>query len=224
MSEQALTVDEELERLRRRFEEAGMVRRAGFGERPVLLVIDMIRGFTDPASPLGSDAPDTVAAIGQLLVAARDAGIPVVYSTCHWLDTLEGGRVWSQKIPSQRVLLPGSDWVEVDPRLQPAPGESVIVKHHASCFFGTGLAEQLRSEGVDTVIATGMTTSGCVRASVVDSVSSGFRTIVAREAVADRASLPHLASLFDIDAKYGDVMPTDEVVEHLRMRTPQEAA
>lgn len=224
MSEQALTFEEELELLRSQFEEAGMVRRAGFGERPALLVIDMIRGFTDPASPLGSDAPETVEAVGRMLVAAREARIPVFYSTCHWLDTLEGGHQWSQKVPSQRMLLPGSDWVEVDPRLQPAPGEAVIVKHHASFFFGTGLAERLRGEGVDTVIATGMTTSGCVRASVVDSVSSGFRTIVVREAVADRARLPHLASLFDMDAKYGDVMPMEDVLTQLRTRTSQEAA
>jgi nicotinamidase-related amidase len=224
VSDHARTFEEELALLRRQFEAAGMLRRAGCGARPALLVIDMIRGFTDPASPLGADAPDAVEAIGRLLAGARAARIPVIYSTCHWLDTLEGGRVWSQKIPTQRVLQPGSEWVEVDARLPPAPGEAVIVKHHASCFFGTGLADRLRDAGVDTVIATGMTTSGCVRASVVDAVSSGFRTIVAREAVADRARLPHLASLFDMDAKYGDVMGVEEVLEELRTRTSQAAA
>lgn len=216
-------VEAELAVLRKEFEEHGLAHRIGFGERPALVIVDMILGFTSPESPLGADVPDTVEAIGRLLVGARDTATPVFYSTCHWLPKPEAGLVWSEKIPSQRVLEPGSKWVEVDPRLEPAPGEVVVVKHYPSCFFGTELAELLRRAEVDTVIVTGMTTSGCVRASVVDSTSSGFRTIVPREAVADRAKVPHMASLFDMDAKYGDVMSVDEVLDQLRARPRQEA-
>ena len=223
MSHENRTVEAELDALRAQFEESGYARRFGFGEQPALVVVDMIVGFTTDESPLGADVPDTVEAIGRLLEAARASGTPVFYSTCHWMPTPETGLVWSEKIPTQRLLEPGSKWVEVDERLTPREGETVIVKHYPSCFFGTDLAERIRAAGADTVIVTGMTTSGCVRASVVDSTSSGFRTIVPREAVADRADLPHQASLFDMDAKYGDVMSVQEVVEELRTRAPQEA-
>jgi maleamate amidohydrolase len=205
----------EFERLHAEFADKGIGGRVGFGDRAALVVVDMIIGFTDPASPLGSDAPETIAEIARLLRAARAASIPVIFSTCHYDAAVPEAQAWCTKIPSQKTLLPGSPWVEIDPRLEPAPGETVLVKHFASCFASTPLADDLRRLGVDTVIITGMTTSGCVRATVVDAVSSGFRPIVPRGAVADRARLPHLASLFDMDAKYGDVVETDEVVERL---------
>jgi nicotinamidase-related amidase len=214
---------EELEAIHAQFVASGLAHRFGFGERPALVVVDMIEGFTSPESPLGADVPDTVAAIAELLDAARGSDTPVFYSTCIWRPEAECGLVWSEKIPSQRILEDDTKWVEVDDRLEPRSGEQVLVKHYPSCFFGTDLAEQLRAAKVDTVIVTGMTTSGCVRASVVDSTSSGFRTIVPREAVADRAEIPHLASLFDMEAKYADVMSVQEVVEALAARAPQEA-
>ena len=207
--------EQEFERLLAEFRAKGIGGRVGFGERPALVVVDMILGFTDGSSPLGSDAPETVGEIACLLAAARDAAIPVVFSTCHYAAALPEAQAWSAKIPSQKVLEPGSSWVEIDPRLEPAPDETVLVKHFASCFAGTSLADDLRRRRVDTLIVTGMTTSGCVRATVVDGVSAGFRPIVPRGAVADRARLPHLASLFDIDVKYGDVVETDEIVERL---------
>jgi nicotinamidase-related amidase len=205
----------EFERLLGEFQTKGIGGRVGFGERPALMVVDMILGFTDDRSPLGSDAPETVAEIARLLVAARGAEIPIVFSTCHFAADMPEAQAWYRKIPSQRTLEPGSRWVEVDPRLEPGPGETVLAKHFASCFAGTSLAAELRRQAVDSIVVTGMTTSGCVRATVVDGVSAGFRPIVPRGAVADRARLPHLASLFDIDAKYGDVVATDEVVAYL---------
>jgi nicotinamidase-related amidase len=223
MSNEGHSFADELEALRAQFEASGLANRFGFGERPALVVVDMIVGFTSAESPLGADVPDTVEAIARLLDAARASGTPVFYSTCIWRPEPEQGLVWSEKIPSQRALEPGSKWVEVDERLEPEAGEPVLEKHYPSCFFGTDLAERLRAAGVDTVIVTGMTTSGCVRASAVDSTSSGFRTIVPREAVADRAELPHLASLFDMDAKYADVMSLQEVLEQLAARARQEA-
>src|SRR5262249_28053077 len=143
--------------------------------------------------PLGSDAPGTVTEIARLLAGARDAGVPVVFSTCH-VTTAPEGEAWTRKIPSQAVLEPGSRWVEGDPRLAPEPDETVLVKHFASCFAATSLAADLGGLGIDTLVVTGMTTSGCVRATVVDAVSAGFGPIVPRTAVADRAALPHLAS------------------------------
>jgi nicotinamidase-related amidase len=212
---EAGAVEREFEALHREFEAKGIGGRVGFGERPALLVVDMIVGFTDDSSPLGSDAPETVAEVARLLAGARSAGIPVVFSTCHFGADLAEAQAWSRKIPSQRILEPGSRWVEVDPRLAPEPGETLLVKNFASCFAQTSLADELAALEVDTIIVTGMTTSGCVRATVVDGVSAGFRPIVPRGAVADRARLPHVASLFDIDTKYGDVTETDAVLEYL---------
>lgn len=207
-----VSFEQELESIQRVYEERGLGHRVGFGERPAIVVVDLIRGFTSGDSPLGADVPDTIAANLRLLTAGRDARVPVFFSTCHYVPEAE---TWCAKIPSQRSLEPESPWVEVDPRLAPRANETVFVKHFASCFFGTSLREQLTEQKIDTVIVTGMTTSGCVRATVVDGVSAGFRPIIPREAVADRARLPHLASLFDIDAKYGDVVALDAVVTYL---------
>jgi maleamate amidohydrolase len=223
-AQQSSAAEQEFERLHAEFAAKGIGARVGFGERPALIVVDVILGFTDDASPLGSDAPETVEEIARLLDGSRAASIPVIFSTCHFSADLPEARAWSTKIPSQATLKPGSHWVEVDPRLAPAPGETVLVKHFASCFVATSLADDLSRLAVDTVIVTGMTTSGCVRATVVDAISAGFRPIVPRGAVADRARLPHLASLFDIDVKYGDVVETAEVLEYLaRLVHPLEA-
>lgn len=224
MSPMESTVEAELEALYQQFQGDGLAHRFGFGERSALVIVDMIIGFTSDESPLGADVPETVEAVARLLQASREAAVPVFYSTCHYLPKPEAGLVWSEKIPSQRLLEPGSKWVEIDPRLEPEPGETIVVKHYPSCFSGTELATLLRGEGVDTVIVTGMTTSGCVRASVVDATSSGFRTIVPREAVADRAQLPHLVSLFDMDAKYCDVMDVDQVLREMQQGSRRKAS
>jgi N-formylmaleamate deformylase len=122
---------------------------------------------------------------------------------------------WLRKAPGLAVLATGSELVEIDARLEPAAGEAILVKKGASAFFGTDLADRLRDLGVDTVVICGATTSGCVRASVVDSVQSDFPTLVVREAVGDRARAPHDANLFDIEQKYGDVISVDDAVAYL---------
>src|SRR5581483_12129769 len=154
MSEMNTTgaAEQEYERLHAEFTAKGIGGRVGFGDRPALVVVDMIIGFTDDASPLGSDAPETIAEIARLLEAAREASIPVIFSTCHYVADLPEAQPWAEKIPSQKTLLPGSRWVDVDPRLEPAPGETVLVKNFASCFASTTLADDLRRLGVDTVI------------------------------------------------------------------------
>jgi maleamate amidohydrolase len=208
-------VQEEYARLRAEFQAKGLGSRVGFGERPALLVIDMITGFTDARSPLAGELGSQLTATGSLLERARGAGIPVVFSTVAYDRQLQEAGLWIRKIPANSWLTEGSEWVQVDARLGQRPEETTLVKKYASCFFGTDLAARLVSRRVDTLLIAGCTTSGCVRATAVDACSYGFHTIVVEEAVGDRAQLPHEASLFDIDAKYGDVVALDRACEYL---------
>jgi nicotinamidase-related amidase len=202
--------------------------RAGFGAsvergaRPALVVVDLSRGFTEPRFPTGSDLSAQVAATRRLLDAARASRLPVVFTTIAFEPGDERLLAWLRKAPGLAVLAAGSELVELDPRLEPEADETVLVKKGASAFFGTDLAERLHALAVDTVVICGATTSGCVRASVVDSVQHGFPTLVVREAVGDRARAPHDANLFDIEQKYGDVISVDDAVSYLSA-TLQEA-
>jgi nicotinamidase-related amidase len=192
--------------------------RAGFGQKPALLVIDVNVGFTDPASPLVCELDDVVAAIRLLLEEFRRAQLPVVYTTVSYS---EGDKVaaaaFIDKIPALLTLEAGSRWVEIDPRIAPLPAEPVLNKLFASAFFGTPLASLLASAGCDSVVVTGASTSGCVRATAVDALQHGYRPAVPREAVGDRNQAAHEANLYDIDAKYGDVVSVDDVVAHLEV-------
>jgi maleamate amidohydrolase len=195
---------------------AGFHGRAGFGSRPALVVVDVNRGFTDPASPLVCDLDACVEAIARLLGVFRRAGLPVVFTTVCYDDAGKAAAaVFIEKIPALLVLEPGSDWVEIDPRIAPAEGEPVLSKYFASAFFGTALADLLASAGSDTVVVTGASTSGCVRATALDALQHGFRVVVPREAVGDRNAAAHDANLYDIDTKYGDVVSVDEVVSQV---------
>jgi maleamate amidohydrolase len=190
--------------------------RAGFGERPALIVIDVNVGFTDPSSPLVCDLESAVEAIGQLLGESRRAGIPVVYTTVSYSEgDKKTAAVFIDKIPALLTLAAGSRWTEIDPRIAPRPDEPVLSKLFASAFFGTALGSFLAAEGCDSLIVTGASTSGCVRATVVDALQNGYRPIVPREAVGDRNPAAHEANLYDIDTKYGDVVSLAEVLEHL---------
>ena len=193
----------------------GFAARVGFGARPALLVIDIIRAFTDLRSPLASNLDSQVAAIRTLLAAARQQEIPVIFSTVAYDADLQEAGIWIRKIPSNSWLVEGSEWVELDERLGRRPREMLLVKKYASCFFGTDLAARLVTRQVDTLLITGCTTSGCVRATAVDACSLGLHTIVVQEAVGDRAELPHIANLFDIDAKYGDVVDLQDALGYL---------
>jgi maleamate amidohydrolase len=190
--------------------------RAGFGRRPALLVVDVNVGFTDSASPLACELEDVVAAIRRLLDEARRAAIPVVYTTVSYG---EGDKVaaatFIDKIPALLTLEAGSRWVEIDPRLAPEAGEPVLNKLFASAFFGTTLSSLLAAARCDSLVVTGASTSGCVRATVVDALQHGYRPIVPREAVGDRNHAAHKANLYDIDTKYGDVVSVNDVIEHL---------
>jgi maleamate amidohydrolase len=190
--------------------------RAGFGARPALIVVDVNVGFTDPASPLVCDLMSVVEAIGRLLQEARRTGIPVLYTTVSYDDAGKAAAgPFIDKIPALLTLEAGSRWTEIDPRIAPEPGEPVLVKLFASAFFGTALSSLLAARGCDSLIVTGASTSGCVRATVVDAIQHGYPPIVPREAVGDRNPAAHEANLYDIDAKYGDVVGLDDILSHL---------
>ncbi|MCS7158631.1 MAG: N-carbamoylsarcosine amidohydrolase [Blastocatellia bacterium] len=209
------------EELRRWYEQRGFAQRVGFGKRPALLIIDFIVAFTDPGSPLASQYDAQLAATRELLAAARQKGVPVFFTTVEYEEDLRDAGVFIKKVPSLRVLKKGSPMTAIDERIAPRAGEHVIVKKYASAFFGTSLASTLTAMGCDTILIVGCTTSGCVRASAVDSCQHGFRTIVVREAVGDRAPGPHEANLFDIDMKYGDVVSLSEALEYLSGAIPK---
>ena len=187
--------------------------RAGFGRRPALVVIDVNRGFTDPASPLVCDLDGVVEAIGRLLDAFREAELPVAYTTVAYDEAAKrAAEAFIAKIPALLTLEAGSEWVEIDPRIAPRDDEPVFTKLWASAFFGTPFASFLAAAGCDSLVVSGASTSGCVRATAVDALQHGYRPIVPREAVGDRNPAAHEANLYDIDAKYGDVVSLGEVL------------
>ena len=200
---------------------AGFGERQGAGRRPALLVIDMSLGFTSPDSPLVCDLDDVVEAIRRLLEAARVKGLPVVFTTVSYG---EGDRVVAKafidKVPILLTLAEGSAFTEIDPRLAPRPEEPVLNKLFASAFFGTPLQSLLAAHGCDSVIVTGASTSGCVRATAVDVLQNGYRLMIPREAVGDRNPAAHEQALYDVDAKYGDVISLDEVLAAIAASEP----
>jgi maleamate amidohydrolase len=186
------------------------------GRRPALIVVDVNLGFTHRESPLVCDLDDVIVAIRRVLDEARRAELPVVYTTVSYAASdRRTAAAFIEKIPALLTLEAGTRWTEIDPRIAPQPDEPVLNKLFASAFFGTALSSLLAAAGCDSLIVTGASTSGCVRATVVDAIQHGYRPIVPREAVGDRNPVAHEANLYDIDAKYGDVMPLDEVLEHL---------
>jgi nicotinamidase-related amidase len=199
------------------YERSGLGRKSGFGKRPAVLVVDFCLGMTDPASPLGADMTNEVKATATLIQECRTKGLLVVYTTVQYAKGCKDGGAFIKKVPSLRIFEEGNgNWSEIDPRLERIPEEPVINKRFASAFFGTNLASLFTSEGVDTVIVTGSTTSGCVRASALDALQNGFMVIIPREAVADRAQAPHEANLFDLQAKYADVVSLEETLSYIR--------
>jgi nicotinamidase-related amidase len=198
------------------YAERGFGKRLGFGDRPALIVIDLIRAFTNPSGPLGSDLAAQLACTRQLLDSARSARLPVYFTTVSYDDgNLEDAGTWAQKIGGLDTLRTGSPEVEVDPALGRRADEHLIVKKYASAFFGTDLSSRLISRSIDTVIIAGATTSGCVRATAVDAIQSGLRPIVPADAVGDRSQIAHEQSLRDMEAKYADVTTTDADCAHL---------
>ena len=198
------------------YERKGFSARSGYGTRPALLVVDFINGFTDSGTGLGGDFGAELAVTAKLLAEFRARALPVCFTTVAYEPHLRDAGQFVEKIPALSILIKGSEWVKVDDRIRPRPAERVVLKKYASAFFDTTLDMELRGLGTDTVVMAGCTTSGCIRASAVDSMQHGFHTVVVRDAVGDRAKTPHEVNLFDIDAKYGDVVSSGEVLGYLR--------
>ena len=190
----------------------------GLGAAPALILVDMIKGFTDPACPLGSDCPDVVAANVRLLAVFHRLGLPVYFTTVVYHNNKQA-RVFRDRIQALNLLTPDSHWVQVDERLTMESGDELVEKQWASGFHKTDLDDRLRRRGIDSVIVTGLTTSGCVRATVVDGLQYDYRVVVAREAVGDRNSSAHESNLFDMHAKYADVMSVDDIIAGLEARS-----
>ncbi len=201
------------------YERAGFGAAVRRGERPAIVVVDLTHGFTDPSEPTGADLSEVVAATAELIEAGRPAGVPVVFTTIAYTAAEADGDAitWLTKAPGMRALREGSPVVAIDDRLPVDPGDHLITKKGASAFFGTGLAALLAGLRVDTVLICGATTSGCVRATAVDAVQGGFPVLVPRQCVGDRAADPHEANLFDIQAKYGDVIELTDAVGYLEV-------
>jgi nicotinamidase-related amidase len=198
------------------FAARGFGQRIGFGERPALLVIDLINGFTDPAMPLGSNLDEEMIHTRTLLAAARASAIPIIHTIVRYdEEDLADAGVWRRKQAGAATLIAGTPAVDLDERLERRANEQLLVKKYASAFFGTDLTSRLLSSGVDTLLLAGCTTSGCVRASAVDGVQIGFRPMVVREAVGDRSRAAHDQALFDLEQKYADVVSVEETTAYL---------
>lgn len=205
----------DLEAARPIYRTHGFGNRIGFGDRPAIIVVDFFYGCTAEEFLGGLHVSAAVEETARLLPAARAVGVPILYSTVTFRDDLADAGWFGVKVPSIKVFQAGTRAVVIDERVAPGPHDHVIPKKMASVFFGTHLPMLLAHLRVDTLIVTGCTTSGCVRATVVDGCAHGYRVIVPRECVGDRAPGPHEANLFDMDQKYADVVGTAEVMTYL---------
>ena len=199
--------------------------KVGFGDRPAVIVIDFTNAYTTKGSPLFAEG--VVSAVKEtvgLLDAARAARVPIIFTKVMYHPSLIDGGLFVKKVPVLQTLVPGEPMAEIDPHVAPRPDELVIVKQYPSCFFGTPLMSALTALHVDTLVLTGCSTSGCVRATAIDGLQYGFRVIVPRECVGDRHDGPHDANLFDINAKYGDVVGKADVIARFARMSPSAAA
>ncbi len=189
------------------------------GNRPALIIVDMTNGFTDPACPLGGDYPDVVAANIDLLTAFRAAHLPIFFTTVIY-RALDQARVFRDRLPALDVLTPGSEWVKINSTLRRRPSEPIIEKHWASGFFKTNLKTQLLEARTDSLVITGLTTSGCVRATALDGLQHDYKVFIPRETCGDRNPDAHQTNLFDLHAKYADVVSVHNITDHLKGLNP----
>ena len=190
--------------------------RLSFGKRPALLIVDFVMAYLDKSSPLYAHFEDALESNIRLLAAARAARIPVIFTNVVYEKDGADGGLFYKKIPSLRVFVKGSPYGAFPPSLQPLDGERIISKQFASAFFGTALTDILTTAAIDTLLITGLSTSGCVRATALDALQSGFAPFVVSDACGDRHSAPHDANLFDLQAKYAEVVSEGEAIEFLR--------
>ncbi|MDB5741689.1 MAG: N-carbamoylsarcosine amidase [Polaromonas sp.] len=198
------------------FRQRGFGIKIGFGARPALLVVDLTLGFTDAQRPLGADLSTQICATNALLAAAHHKNIPVIFTSVRYDDQqLADAGIWALKQKGASSLMATGDGHQLDSRLDVDSRDALLYKKYASCFFGTDLVSRLVSARVDTLIITGTSTSGCVRATAVDACQNGFRPMVVSEAVGDRSVSAHDQSLFDLNAKYADVVSLQTTLDYL---------
>jgi len=210
------------------YEKAGWGNKVGFGTRPVIFIIDVqyricgespkpiLEALKEYKTSCGKAGWDAIRSIERIIAVARAKKIPLIYPVVVRKDRFETGR-WKDKIPAiaDGASYAGSRGIEVVASITPQPQDIILSKRYASAFFGTPLITYLNDLDRDTVIITGATTSGCVRATVVDAFSYGFRVAVVEDAVFDRGEVPHAISLFDMHQKYADVVHSDEIINYL---------
>ncbi len=187
-----------------------------FGKRPALIIVDFVMAYLDKTSPLYAGVEDALASNENVLAAARAAGIAVIFTNVEYQPGGGDGGVFYRKVPALRCFERGSPLGSFPPSLMPRDGEMVITKKYASSFFGTHLAATLTALGVDTLLITGLSTSGCVRATALDACQNGFLPFVIRDACGDRHTAPHEANLFDLQAKYAEVISEADAIRHLK--------
>lgn len=210
-------MNEHLQSAEQFFAQRGFSQKIGFGAAPALIVIDLINGFTNPNLPLGAPLGPQLEATNQMLQVCRAQQTPVFFTTVSYDEAnLEDAGIWYLKMKGLSTLRVNTPEVDIDPILNRQPDEPIIPKKYASAFFGTDLLSRLIAKKVDTLMITGCTTSGCVRATAVDAVQYGLRPIVVEEAVGDRLKTAHEQSLFDLNAKYADVVSVNEAIAYLR--------
>ena len=182
------------------------------GQRPALVIVDVVMAYLDPASPLYAAGEAALAVNERLRAAATAADVPVIFTNVEYqADGIDGGHFF-RKVPALKAFVKGSPLGAFPATLQPGPRDVVVTKQYASAFFGTSLASTLHAQGVDTVLITGFSTSGCVRATALDALQHGFIPLVVRDACADRHAAPHEANLFDLQAKYAEVIGEQDAV------------
>jgi maleamate amidohydrolase len=186
-----------------------------FGSNPALIIVDVVMAYFDRNSPLYADVEDVLASNRRLLAAARTAHIPVIFTNVVYQPGGANGGLFYKKIPALKVFDRGSPFGDFPPSLQPESGETIITKQFASAFFGTSLAAHLAGLEVDTLMITGLSTSGCVRATALDALQYGIAPFVIKDACGDRHTAPHEANLFDLQAKYAEVISEEEAIERL---------
>ncbi|MEA2768519.1 MAG: maleamate amidohydrolase [Acetobacteraceae bacterium] len=193
------------------YRQQGFANRMGLGQAPAVLIIDFVVGFTDPAHFGGGNIGAAITGTRQLLTLARVRGWPVAHTRVVYADDGSDVSAFTMKVPALLKLTETSPLSQFVPELTPAPGEAVFRKKHASAFFGTDLVAWLAFRRIDTLLVAGCTTSGCVRASVIDASAHNVRPIVITDCVGDRAVGPHEANLFDMGQKYADLLSMDEL-------------
>jgi maleamate amidohydrolase len=214
-SSQSANLSSEDVALQRDYRQAGFQGRLGFGASPALIVVDMARAYFDPTSPLYADVEATLASVQRVIAGVRAARLPVIFTEVKYQRGGKDGGVFFRKIAALSCFEVGNPLRELQEPLVVEPEDIVVTKQYASAFFGTSLAATLTALRVDTLIITGVSTSGCVRATGLDACQHGFIPIVVREAVGDRDQRVHESNLFDLNAKYADVVSEDDVLAHL---------